>query len=76
MVTSIQVSEKLKERLDKMKLLAGESYEDVIWDLLEDNMELSEETKRNIKEYEANSENWLKEGKFKTLEQMKKERKL
>ncbi|MFA4819886.1 MAG: hypothetical protein WC613_02905 [Candidatus Aenigmatarchaeota archaeon] len=76
MVTSIQVSEKLKDKLDKMKLLDGESYEDVIWDLLEDNMELSEETKRNIEEYEANSEKWLKEGKFKTLEQMKKERKL
>lgn len=73
MVTSIQVSEKLKEKLNKKKLYDGESYEDVIWDLLEDSMELSEETKRNIEEYEKNAEKWLKEGRFKTLEQVRKE---
>lgn len=73
MVTSIQVSEKLKERLEKRKLVDAESYEDVIWDLLEDSMELSEETKKHIEEYETSSAKWLKEGKFKTIEQVRKE---
>ena len=57
------------ETLKKRKLHEKESYEDVIWDLLEDTMELSEETKRDIeiaqKEYA--------EGKFYTLEQIEKE---
>ena len=69
MATTIQVSEKLQENLKKRKLYDNESYEDVIWDLLEDNMELSEETKRNILESEKQS----KEGKTKSLEQIKKE---
>jgi len=36
-------------------------------------MELSEKTKKAIREYEMNYEKWLKEGKFTTLEQVKKE---
>ena len=43
MVTTIQVSEDLKKSLTKRKLHDNETYEDVIWDLLEDQMELSEE---------------------------------
>ena len=74
MVTTIQVSEKLQDKLKKRKLHENESYEDVIWDLLEDNMELSEETKKNIEDYQKNSTKWFKEGKFKTLEQLKKEK--
>ncbi|MBI2232881.1 MAG: hypothetical protein HYU56_03090 [Candidatus Aenigmarchaeota archaeon] len=74
MVTTIQISGKLQEKLKKRKLYDNESYEDIIWDLLEDNMELSEETKKNIEEYEKNHEKWLKEGKYKTLEQIKKEK--
>ncbi len=69
MATTIQVSEKLQESLKKRKMYDSESYEDVIWDLLEDSMELSEETKRNILE----SEKQAKEGKTKSLEQIKKE---
>ena len=48
MDTTIQVSKKLVENLNKRKLNPRESYEDIIWDLLEDTMELSEETKRDI----------------------------
>ena len=68
MVTTIQVSEKLQESLKKRKLYDNESYEDVIWDLLEDSMELSDETKKSIVESEKDS----KEGRTKTLEQIKK----
>lgn len=69
MATTIQVSEKLKEKLNKRKLYDNESYEDIIWDLLEDSMELSEETKKNI----AQAEKEIKEGKGKSIEQVRKE---
>ena len=69
MATTIQVSEKLKEKLEKRKLYDNETYEDVIWDLLEDSMELSDETKKNI----AQAEKEIKEGKGKSLEQVRKE---
>ncbi|MEK6889200.1 MAG: hypothetical protein AABW80_03785 [Nanoarchaeota archaeon] len=48
MVTSIQISEKLQEALAIRKLNDRESYEDIIWDLIDDDLELSEEDKRDI----------------------------
>ena len=69
MVTTIQVSAELLNNLKEQKLYDKESYEEVIWDLLEDRMELSEQTKRNIKQ----SEKEFKEGKFISHEQLKKE---
>ncbi len=48
MATTIQVSKELKTALEKRKFNATETYEAIIWDLLEDTMELSEETKRRI----------------------------
>ena len=68
MVTTIQVSEKLVEKLKNRKIYDKESYEQVIWDLLEDSMELSEETKKHI----AQSEKEIKEGKIHTHEEVKK----
>jgi len=50
MDTTIQISKDLLETLKKRKFAARESYEEVIWDLLEDTMELSEQTKKNIGE--------------------------
>ena len=69
MATTIQISEDLQKALAQKKMYNRESYEEVIWDLLEDTMELSEETKRNIKQ--ARKE--IKEGKFHTLSQVKKD---
>ena len=69
MGTTIQISKDLLGNLKQMKMHAKESYEEIIWDLLEDRMEFSEETKRNI----AQSEKDFKEGRFKTLEEVKKE---
>lgn len=69
MVTSIQISEELKRVLSKKKLSERETYENIIWNLLEDNMELNEQTK---KELEA-SRKEIKEGKIITLNQLKKE---
>ncbi len=72
MATTIQVSDKLVEKLKLMKINNKESYENVIWELIEDSMELSEETKKIILNYEKEIKtNGFKN--FKTLEQIKKE---
>jgi predicted nucleic-acid-binding protein len=69
MATTIQISEKLQQELAKRKLFTKETYEEVVWDLIEDTRELSEETKRAI----AQAQKEYNEGKYKTLEQVKKE---
>ena len=69
METTIQVSHKLQDTLKTRKIYDNETYEDVIWDLIEDTMELSEETKRNI----AQSQKEIKEGKLHKWEDVKKE---
>ncbi|MFT4308627.1 MAG: hypothetical protein ACMXYM_04640 [Candidatus Woesearchaeota archaeon] len=48
MVTTIQISEELKDVLAKRKISEKETYEDIIWDLIEDTMELSQDTKDEI----------------------------
>jgi len=68
MVTTIQVSNDLREELSKRKLFDRESYEEVIWGLIEDTMELDEETKRELEE----SRKEIREGKFSTHEEIKK----
>jgi predicted transcriptional regulator len=69
MGTTIQISYELLNKLKERKLYEKESYEEVIWDALEDSMELSEETKKRIKK----SEEDIKAGRVYTLEQVKKE---
>jgi len=59
MGTTVQISKELLEKLKMMKMHSKESYENIIWDLIEDRMELSEETKRNI----AEAEKEIKSGK-------------
>ncbi|MCD4759823.1 hypothetical protein K8R33_02965 [archaeon] len=69
MVTTIQISGELKERLFLRKTTSKDRYEDVIWDLLEDTMELNEQTIKEIKT--ARKE--FQEGKFVSHAQLKKE---
>ena len=69
MVTTIQVSDELLSTLKDRKLYSKESYEEVIWDALEDSMELSEETKKSIKLAEAD----IKAGRLHSHEEIKKE---
>lgn len=63
-ITTIQISSELKEALRKRKLHAKESYEEIIWDLLEDQMQLKDEIVKQIeigrREYD--------EGKFETMD--------
>jgi len=72
METTIQVSNTLVQRLKMMKMHEKESYEEIIWDLIEDSMELSEETKKNI----AQAEKEIREGKTVSLEEIKKRLKI
>ncbi|MGM5483374.1 MAG: hypothetical protein ACQER9_00480 [Nanobdellota archaeon] len=65
-ITTIQVSKDLLEDLKSRKMYDKESYEDIIRDLLEDTMELSEQTLANIRK----SERDIKFGRVKTLAQV------
>ena len=69
MATTIQVSEELKRELEKLKIYPRESYENVIWDLLEANMELSEETKKELEKAYRD----IEEGRIYTHKEVKKE---
>ena len=69
MATTIQISESLHKELTNRKLSDKETYEEVIWDAIEDSQELSEETKRDIAEARAE----IKAGKFHTFEEVNTE---
>jgi uncharacterized membrane protein YqiK len=69
MVTSIQISADLQKELVKRKISANETYEEVIWDMVEDSQELSEQTKREIALARAE----IKAGKSHTLAEVKRE---
>lgn len=69
MVKTIRISKELKHELNKRKFSDKDTYEEVIWDILEDTMELSEETKKEIEE----SRKEIERGEFYTIEQVKKE---
>jgi predicted transcriptional regulator len=66
--TTIQISSELQKELNKMKLFNRETYEEVIWNIIEDTKELSEQTKRDI----DLSRKEISEGKFVTLSDLKK----
>ena len=69
MDTTIQISNTLKKELLKRKFFNKETYEEVIWDMIEDNQELSEQTKKEI----AQSRAEYKAGKTHPLAKVKKE---
>ncbi|KHO54964.1 MAG: hypothetical protein QT10_C0008G0016 [archaeon GW2011_AR19] len=54
METTIKVSNEVKKYLDKMKIFERETYNNVIEVLIEDNLELNEKTKRELREREKN----------------------
>ena len=70
--TTIQISRDLQQELNKMKLFSRETYEEVIWNVIEDTKELSEQTKKNI----AKSRKEISEGKFITLSNLRKKYKI
>ena len=68
MSTTIQISNNVKQILDRMKLFNRDTYNEVIERMLEDNLELNERTKKEI--LEARKE--IARGKFMTHEEVKK----
>lgn len=68
MATTIQISEKLLDTLKQRKLYKKESYEEVIWDLVEDTREVTKETKLEIEQARID----IKAGRYYTHEQVKK----
>ncbi len=68
MVTTIQISNELKRKLEEMKIHPKERYEDVIWDMIEDRMEIGKEIVKEIEEAKKD----IKKGRFTTLEELKK----
>jgi 6-pyruvoyl-tetrahydropterin synthase len=67
--TQIKVSEELKSALDSQKQFDNETYEEVIWDFLEERLPLSDETKKNIEI----SRKEFKERKVTPIEELMKE---
>jgi predicted transcriptional regulator len=69
MVTTIQLKETTKDKLDKMKLYRQETYNDVLERLIEDvsdlNLKAREELESSIKDIES--------GKWVSLEKLAKE---
>ena len=68
MVTTIQISSKLQAELAKRKIYAKETYEEVIWNLMEDTMELNEQTKKEIGQSRAE----IRNNKYVKLDEAKK----
>ncbi len=66
--TTIQISTELLNNLKNRKIVEKESYEELIWDLLEDTMELSEQTKKDIEQ----SRKEVMEGRTVPLEEIKR----
>ena len=50
MATTIQISNEIKSKLEKMKLFSRESYNEIIERILEDELELNKETKKDLEE--------------------------
>ena len=69
MDTTIQISKRLQKELLKRKFFNKETYEEIIWDMIEDNEELNAQTKKELAESRAE----IKAGKVHTLGKVKKE---
>ena len=69
MPTSIQIGKNLQKELVKRKFHNKETYEEVIWDMIEDSQELSDQAKKEIAQARAE----IEAGKSRTLAEVKKE---
>lgn len=67
-VTTIQLSVETKNELEALKMSSRDTFNDVIEYLIEDSMEVSEETKKDIERALKD----VKEGKVYTHEEVKK----
>ena len=67
MATTIQISQSLQEELSRKKLQDRETYEEVIWDLIEDTKSINQETKKELAQARAD----IKAGRVHSLAKVK-----
>ncbi len=67
--TTIRITKKLKQELDRLKVSSRETYNQIIEDLVEDTYELSEQTKKELEEALKD----IKNGRVHTQEEIEKE---
>ncbi|MBU0894030.1 MAG: hypothetical protein KKF48_03830 [Nanoarchaeota archaeon] len=48
MPTTIQISDHVKQSLDRMKIFERETYNEILENMIEDNLELNEKTKKEL----------------------------
>lgn len=68
MPTTIQISDSIKAKLDRMKMMERETYNEVIERMIEDDLELNAKTKAEIEEARKR----IKSGKVISHEEVKK----
>ena len=68
MPTTIQISNDVKQVLDRMKLYERDTYNEILERMIEDDFELNKETKMDIQEAKKR----IASGKFLTHEQVRK----
>ena len=68
MPTTIQISDNVKKTLDRMKMLERETYNDIIERMIEDDLEINEQTKKDIEEAKKR----IKTGRFVSNEEVKR----
>jgi len=68
MATTIQISDNVKEALEKMRIFNRETYNEIIENMIEDQMEINEKTKKELDEARKR----IKKGEFVTFEEVEK----
>ena len=66
MSTTIQISDKVKKTLEKMRVFEKETYNEIIENMLEDQIEINEKTKKELAERKNSND-------FITIEEVEKE---
>ena len=56
MSTTIQISDKVKIVLDRMKIIERETYNEIIERMIEDDLEINEKTKKELEERRKSKE--------------------
>jgi len=56
MSTTIQISDKVKTVLDRMKMIERETYNEIIERMIEDDLEINEKTKKELEERRKSKE--------------------
>jgi len=72
MYTTIKISFDLKKKLDAMKIIDSETYEELLSDLVEDHLAINEKTRKRLENAMAG----YRRGEVMSLEELKRKAKL